>query len=102
VEVRKCLHGIDSRFCAVCNKISAFGTPRGAIAAVTLADIERFLEREDARATRRAVGDALGIGAAALRAARSSRIVDAGDDDVIASGTALLMRMTAWKARYST
>jgi|tagenome__1003787_1003787.scaffolds.fasta_scaffold18481759_2 hypothetical protein len=96
----RCLHGLDARFCAVCNKASAFGSPRGAIGAVTLADIERFLDSEDARATRRAVGDALGIGAPALRAVGSPRIVDAGDDDVIASGTALLMRMTAWKARH--
>jgi hypothetical protein len=95
----RCPHGLDARFCALCNKVSAFGLPRAAIAAVTLADIERFLESEDARATRRAVGDALGIGAAALRDAGSSRIVDAGDDTVIASGTALLMRMTAWKSR---
>jgi hypothetical protein len=101
VEVRKCVHGIDSRFCAVCNKLSAFGSPRAAIGAVTLADIERFLENEDARATRRAVGDALGIGSPALRAAGSSRIVDASDDDAIASGTALLMRMTAWKSRHT-
>jgi len=99
VEALKCVHGIDSRFCAVCNKQSAFKTPRAAIGSVTLADIERFLESEDVRATRRAVGDALGIGAPALRAAASSRIVDAGDGDVIASGTALLMRMTAWKSR---
>jgi hypothetical protein len=94
----RCVHGLDSRFCAVCNKVSAFGSPRGAIGAVTLAEVERFLESEDARATRRAVGDALGIGAAALKSGASSRIVDAGGDDVIATGTTLLMRMTAWKA----
>jgi hypothetical protein len=88
---------MDSRFCAVCNRKTAFGSPRGAIGAVTLADIERFLEDEDARATRRAVGDALGVGSAALQATASPRIVAAGDDDVISTGTALLMRMTAWR-----
>jgi hypothetical protein len=93
----RCIHGMDSRFCAVCNRKSAFGSPRSAIGAVTLADIERFLEDEDARATRRAVADALGIGADALQATGSSRIVDAGGGDVIATGTALLMRMTAWR-----
>jgi hypothetical protein len=95
----RCLHGLDARFCAVCNKASASGRPRGAIGAVTLADIERFLEAEDTRATRRAVADALGVGAQALREKGSARIVDAGGGDVIATGTALLMRMTAWKAR---
>jgi hypothetical protein len=97
LDTQRCIHGLDSRFCAVCNKVSAFGSPRGAIGAVTLADIEQFLENEDARATRRAVGEALGIGAAALPSTGASRIVDAGGDDVITSGTALLMRMTARK-----
>jgi len=95
----RCIHGMDSRFCAVCNKVSAFGNPRGAVGAVTLADVERFLESEDARATRRAVGDALGIGGHALQATGSSRIVDGGGEDVIATGPALLMRMTVWNAR---
>jgi hypothetical protein len=92
----RCIHGMDSRFCAVCNRNSGLGRPRAAIGAVTLADVERFLEEEDARATRRAVGDALGIGSAALQATASPRIVAAGND-AIATGTALLMRMTAWK-----
>lgn len=95
----RCVHGIDSRFCAVCNKVSAFSRPRQAIGTVTLAEVEEFLAHESAHATRRAVGDALGIGALALRAAGSTRIVDAGGGDVISTGTALLMRMTAWKAQ---
>jgi hypothetical protein len=94
-----CIHGLDSRFCAVCNKRSAFGAPRQAIGSVTLADVQQFLETEGLRATRRAVGDALGIGPAALKSADASRIVDTGvGDDVISTGTALLMRMTAWNA----
>jgi hypothetical protein len=48
---------------------------------------------------RRAVGDALGVGAQALRETGSPRIVDAGGADVISTGTALLMRMAAWKTR---
>ena len=91
-----CIHGLDSRFCAVCNKRSAFGVPRQAIGAVTLVEIQEFLEREDARATRRAVADALGIAPAALTLSDASRIVDAGvGGDVISTGTALLMRMSS-------
>jgi hypothetical protein len=64
-----------------------------------LPEIQEFLEADDARATRRAVADALGLALQALSTTDSPRIVAVAVGEVIASGTALLMRMTAWKAR---
>jgi hypothetical protein len=90
-----CIHGLDSRFCAACNKRSAFSVPRPAIGAVTLADVQRFLEREGTRATRRAVADALGLAPSALKLADASRIVETSQgDEAISTGTELLMRMS--------
>ena len=96
----KCVHGLDSRFCAVCNKASAFSRPRGAIGSATLAEILAFLNAEQVRATYGAVGELLGLNARDLVAQLGDRGVDSGGGaDLILSGTALAMRMTAWKAR---
>jgi hypothetical protein len=92
----RCIHGLDSRFCAVCNRRSAFSAPRQAIGTVTLADVQKFLEEQNTRATRRAVADALGIAPTALKLADTSRIVETSREvDVISTGTELLMRMSA-------
>jgi hypothetical protein len=95
----KCVHGLDSRFCAVCNKVSATSRPRGAIGSATLPEVLEFLTAEQVRATYGAVGEVLGLNARALRAQLGDRGVEGGDATVISSGTELAMRMTTWKAR---
>jgi hypothetical protein len=123
VEVLKCLHGIDSRFCAVCNKVSAFGRPRAAIGSATLSEIVDFLNSEQVRATYGAVAGLLGVVPRGMGAQlgphtqERSWIVNAETglptdysreemhpallrtDEVIDSRMALIMRMTAWKER---
>ena len=118
----RCVHGIDSRFCAVCNRTSKAGRPRGAIGSATLPEILEFLNAEQVRATYGAVGELLGIVPRAmstqlgLHTAERSWIVSAGTglptdysgdemhpsllrtDEVIGSGIALAMRLSAWKA----
>jgi hypothetical protein len=118
----RCVHGIDSRFCAVCNRTSKASIPRGAIGSATLAEIVAFLNAEQVRATYAAVGELLGIIPRAMgtqlgpHSVERSWIVSAGTglptdygrdemhpsllrtDDIIRSGTELVMRMTAWQA----
>ena len=118
----RCIHGLDSRFCAVCNKVSVFGRPRGAIGTVDLPEILRFLNEEQVRATYGAVGEVLGVIPRAMGARlgphthERSWIVSAETglptdytrddmhpslfrvDEIISSGMELVMRMTAWKA----
>ena len=118
----RCVHGIDSRFCAVCNRTSTAGRPRGAIGSATLPEILAFLNAEQIRATYSAVGELLGIAPRAMGqqlgapTVERSWIVSAGSglptdynaeethpsllgrDEIIRSGTELVMRMTAWKA----
>jgi hypothetical protein len=113
---------MDSRFCAVCNRKSASSRPRAAIAHTTLDEILRFLNTEHIRATYSAVAEVLGVAPMSLdvrfggRRAEASWIVNAKDgrptdyapdlwhpalleSDIITSGAALAMRMTAWKAK---
>jgi hypothetical protein len=118
----RCVHGIDSRFCAVCNRTSKASRPRGAIGSATLPEILEFLNAEQVRATYGAVGELLGIIPRAMgtqlgpHTAERSWIVSAGtglptdysrdemhpsllrSDEVIGSGIALAMRLSAWKA----
>jgi hypothetical protein len=56
-----CIHGIDPRFCANCNKIQKAPRSRHRAAAVSLDDILRFLNEEQVRATYAAVADVLGV-----------------------------------------
>jgi len=118
----RCAHGIDSRFCAVCNRTSKASRPRGAIGSATLPEILEFLNAEQVRATYGAVGELLGVIPRAMgtqlgpHTAERSWIVSAGTglptdysrdemhpallrtDEVIGSGIALAMRLSAWKA----
>ena len=95
----RCVHGLDSRFCAVCNKTSAAGRPRSAIGSATLPEILEFLDAEQVRATRRAIADVLGVGSSALSGQLEADPVEDGSAHIISSGTELLMRLTAWKAK---
>jgi hypothetical protein len=117
----RCVHGIDSRFCAVCNRASKASRPLGAIGSATLPDILEFLNAEQVRATYSAVGELLGVSPRSMgthlgpHSAERSWIVSAGtglptgyspddlhpsllrSDEVISSGIALAMRLSAWK-----
>ena len=119
----RCIHGLDSRFCAACNKKSTAHRPRGAIGSVDLPEILRFLNEEQVRVTYGAVGEVLGVIPRAMGARlgphtrERSWIVSAETgfptdysrddmhpslcrtDEIISSGTELVMRMTSWKAR---
>jgi hypothetical protein len=119
----RCIHGLDSRFCAACNKKSMAHRPRGAIGSVDLPEILRFLNEEQVRVTYGAVGEVLGVIPRAMGARlgphtrERSWIVSADtglstgyrqDDmhpslfrasEIISSGTELVMRMTSWKTR---
>jgi len=121
--LEKCVHGIDSRFCAVCNRTSKASRPRGAVGSATLPEILEFLNAEQVRATYSAVGELLGIVPRSMgsqlgpHSPERSWIVSAGTglptdysqdemhpsllrtDDVISSGIALAMRLSAWKAK---
>ena len=117
-----CVHGIDSRFCAVCNKASVAGRPRSAIGSVTLAEILEFLSAVQVRATYGAVGEVIGVNPRSMGASLGGRsldaswIVNAGTGlptdysqsemhpslqrkaEIISSGIELVMRLTAWRA----
>ena len=119
----RCVHGIDSRFCAVCNRTSTASRPRGAIGSATLPEILEFLNAEQVRATYGAVGELLGTSPRAMatqlgpHTVERSWIVSAGTglptdygrdemhssllrtNEVIGSGIALAMRLSAWKAK---
>jgi hypothetical protein len=116
---------MDSRFCAVCNKTSAFGRPRGAVGSATLLEVLEFLNAEQVRATYEAVAGLLGVIPRGMGAQlgphtpERSWIVNAEtglptdyskeeihpalrhSSEIIGSGMELAMRMTAWKSRNS-
>ena len=118
----RCVHGLDSRFCAVCHKGRAASRPRGAIGSATLPEILEFLDAEQVRASYGAVGELLGVIPRAMGARlgphthERSWIVNADTGqptdysqeethpslfrraEIIASGMALAMRMTTWRA----
>jgi hypothetical protein len=93
----RCVHGLDSRFCSICNKRSAASRPRGAIADTTLEEILRFLNDEHVRATSGAVRDVLGVVPVSMGDTLGELHVDASE--IITSGAVLAMRMSSWKAK---
>ena len=94
----RCVHGIDSRFCAVCNRTSKASRPRGAIGSATLPEILEFLNAEQVRAAPRAIAEVLGVDSRTLAAHIGADTTEDGAVPIISSGTELLMRLTAWKA----
>jgi hypothetical protein len=56
-----CIHGLDSRFCAACNKAGRSGGTRSGAGGPSLADILRFLNDAQIRATYGAVAEVLGV-----------------------------------------
>ena len=128
MTVLQCLHGLDSRFCSLCNRPRnlAKNTPRrGQVHDASLAEIIRFLNHEQVRATYGAVakvlgaiprtmGDKLGprrIEASWIVSTATGLPIDYGEDemhpallkkiDVITTGGELTKRMSAWKERQS-
>jgi hypothetical protein len=116
-----CIHGIDSRFCAVCNKPEK-GTPsRNRVANVSLDEVLRFLNEQQVRATYGAVAEVLGVIPRSMglrlgpRRPEASWIVngynglptDYSEDEwhpallshaeVISSGRELVLRLAKWK-----
>jgi hypothetical protein len=114
----KCVHGLDARFCAICNPRPP-NDPR-------LAEILNFLNDEQVRATYGAVADVLGVIPRAMGARlgphtrEASWIVSAEtglptdyreheihpalqrDRDIITVGGELKTRLAAWKATRQT
>jgi len=117
----KCIHGIDTRFCANCNKIQKAPRSRNRVAAVSLEDIIRFLNDEQVRATYGAVAEVLGVVSRSMgarlgpRRPEASWIVNAynglptdysqdewharllDNADVISSGRMLALRLSKWR-----
>jgi hypothetical protein len=109
-----CVHGIDARFCAACNRTSKSS---GTIGRTTLDEVLRFLNDEQIRATYAAVAEVVGVVPRALathlgpRRPEASWIVSAENGlptdydqtewhpallsrgEIITSGRALIMRM---------
>jgi hypothetical protein len=94
----RCVHGIDSRFCAVCNRTSKASRPRGAIGSVALPEILEFLDAAQVRAAPRAIAEVLGVDSRTLAAHIGADTTEDAAVPIISSGTELLMRLTAWKA----
>jgi len=121
----RCLHGMDTRFCSICNRPKHSGKPtvrRGQVDDVSLPEIIQFLNHEQVRATYRAVAGVLGVIPRTMgaklgpRSIESSWIVstatglptDYGEDEmhpallhkieIIVTGGELTKRMSAWKA----
>ena len=90
---------MDSRFCAVCNRTSKASRAANAMGSVTLPEIQEFLKAAQARAEPRAIADVLGVDARTLAAQLGPAAADEGETSTISSGTELLLRMTAWKAK---
>jgi len=60
-----CVHGIDERFCAACNR-TAKSAGSGTIGRATLEDVLTLLNAEQIRATYGAVGEVIGVTPRAL------------------------------------
>ncbi len=120
----RCIHGIDSRFCAICGTTgSPEGVGRSAAGGAALSEILQFLNHEQVRATESAVAQVLGVPPGALRVKLGTRrpevswIVDAktglpidneqqdwhpdllAKSDVIRTGNELTLRLALWRRR---
>lgn len=119
----RCVHGMDSRFCAICNAApGASGFGRSAAAGgAGLAEILQFLNHEQVRATEAAVAQVLGVPPRALgvrlgpRRTEASWIVNAetglptnyeqqdwdpallSKSDIIRTGNELTLRLALWR-----
>ena len=117
----KCIHGIDSRFCAVCNKSIEPKRPLAALGDVSLEEILRYLNDQQVRATYGAVAEVLGAIPRSMGARlgphrpQASWIVNSvnglptdyseadwhpallSNADIITTGRTLILRLAAWR-----
>lgn len=115
-----CIHGIDARFCAACNR-GAAQRARSAVGQCSLEEILRFVSDQHVRVTYGAVAEVLGVNPRAIggvlgpRRPEASWIVNAGTGlptdysedewdpallsqaEIISSGRALILRIAAWR-----
>ena len=122
----RCVHGMDTRFCSICNRSQAPRPSRGSVSTASLSEILEFLNDQQVRATYGAVADVLGVIPLSMgallgpRNPEASWIVSAAtglptdysqnemhpallrSGDIITSGIALTLRLTAWKATRSS
>lgn len=117
-----CIHGIDARFCANCNRATK-PKSRSAVGDASLEEILEFLNHEEVRATYAAVAEVLGVIPRSIgarlgpRRPEASWIVSATDGlpaeytqdewhpallsqaEIISSGRMLALRLSKWKGR---
>ena len=120
-----CIHGLDARFCATCNRADKSTSRRG-VGSTSLAEILAFLNDEQVRATDGAVAEVLGVSPRSIlsllgpRRPEASWIVSAenglptGYDqsdwhpallsrgEIITSARTLMLRMTVRLGKAST
>lgn len=119
--MQRCVHGMDSRFCAVCNRSGPRQKPGSADA--TIADILQFLNQARVRATYGAVAHVLGVPPQSIGAILGTRRPEASwivsgetglpsdyeqaewhpdllaTPSVIRTGSELTLRLSLWRAR---
>lgn len=120
----RCAHGLDSRFCAICNRGGLGGLRASARAAdVSLADILQMLNDARTRATYAAVASVLGVPPQSMGALLGDRRPEASwvvngetgvptgyeqsdwhpdllaAPDIIRSGHELTLRLALWRVR---
>jgi alkylated DNA nucleotide flippase Atl1 len=117
----RCIHGLDSRFCAVCNRKSRPTAPSPAATGTSLAEILTFLNDASTRATYGAVATLLGVPPRSMGAVLGARRPEASwiinadtglptdyepsdwhpdllaSGDVIRTGHELTLRLTLWR-----
>jgi hypothetical protein len=121
----RCLHGIDTRFCAICNRPKRderHGVPPGTAGDASLTEIIQFLNHQQVRATYGAVAELLRAMPRSMstrlgaRRAEASWVVSAttglptkygahemhpalrAKREIIGSGGELMKQLSAWKA----
>lgn len=119
----RCIHGMDSRFCAVCNRVGRATTRGAGGAGMSLPDVLAFLNDARTRATYGAVASVVGLPAQSVgqalgeRRAEASWVVNDKTDlptgyeqadwhpellasaSVIRTGNELALRMALWRAK---
>lgn len=118
-----CVHGMDARFCSICNRRAAGAAAGGVASDASLEEIVTFLNEQQVRASYGAVAEALHVIPRSMSArlgpgrpeaswavsAETGLPTDYGPDEshpsllqkaeVISKGRELLMRMSIWRAR---
>jgi hypothetical protein len=121
----RCIHGLDSRFCAVCNRNATRRTtaPSSAAAGTGLPEILTFLNESKSRATYGAIATVLGVPPRSIgtmlgtRRPEASWVVNAdtglptdyeqsdwhpdllASSDVIRTGHELTLQLTLWRKK---